>query len=438
MRGKSGTYKKDVINELFLLNIKYVNNYSEFVADSLSLNWNNYVNNKKNTINKLDKNISKIEVVENKRKESRLNQVIMVDNLLFINNLIKEKQSRYLKMIMEDIQELDSFSGLLRYYISLYEIEKEKEVITENKDSLEKIVNSIKMKKDTKGKMKKKEMVYSQDDHGSYYVHIKIQNNKMIFDKSSFEEEKKEYYNSLNDKINFLDNDKKYKYTSFEKKRRIYIKSMFDIDCNLYSLIDKKIDITYPVDKVFRYAKDIVDNIYKEIVDFQPKKSVLNNLMSETIEAYGSKNKIKLYNKLINKINDELNNVDSFVYEEIVRTTDNLIRDSKYIEFRNVRGKFPVVSDLYQASNEKIKNYIKKNVLSIIKDLSCLDCYLVNMNVLDVVDVYNIMKDCLVMGNVATKKFVLLQEKIVSLICYKFKFREDIVYKEFLKEKKMV
>ena len=30
------TEKKDIINNLFILNLKYVNNYSEFIADSLS------------------------------------------------------------------------------------------------------------------------------------------------------------------------------------------------------------------------------------------------------------------------------------------------------------------------------------------------------------------------------------------------------------------
>ena len=138
------TEKKDIINNLFILNLKYVNNYSEFIADSLSLSWSNFINNKKDSINKLNKNIDKISKIEIRKNINTLDKVILVDNLLLINKYIKEKKRKYLKNIMYEIQQINSFSNLLKYYVELYvqiTLKKEK------KDELQVIVNTIKKKK---------------------------------------------------------------------------------------------------------------------------------------------------------------------------------------------------------------------------------------------------------------------------------------------------
>lgn len=424
--------KKDIINNLFILNLKYVNNYSEFIADSLSLSWSNFINNKKDSINKLNKNIDKISKIEIRKNINTLDKVILVDNLLLINKYIKEKKRKYLKNIMYEIQQINSFSNLLKYYVELYVQSTMKK---EKKDELQDIVNTIKKKKN-EVITKEKEIVYGVDNKGYYYTHILFDNNKMILNSDSFNEEKKLYDKSLyEDKKELL--DKKYKFSSFEKKRIIYVNSMFQLDSCLCSLIDKKVDITYPVDKIFKCAKEIVDIIYKELIEIPLKESVLHNLMVKSVEAYGSKRKIELYSKIIDSLNNTLSSSSKFVYDEIVNSSRELISDYGYNEFKNIKGIFPVVDDLYYIVNNNIRQYVVKNVSSIISNLSCLDCYTKYMDIDKIVDIYNIMKQEMIGLRVSTSKYVLLQSKVVSLLVDRFSIDEDVVYTEYLNECRM-
>lgn len=429
---ESENNRKDIINSLFLINLKYVNKYSEFVADSLSLNWSNFINNKRSSINKIVKNIDKISKIEEKRNVNKLDKVILVDNLLLINKYLKEKKSRYLKTIMYEIQQINSFSDLLRYYLELYNqstIKKEKE------DDLQVIVNTIKKSK-KKEDNTIKEIIYSEDSRSYYYTHIVFDRNKMLLNKGSFDIEKKMYDEYLNEgKMEFL--DKKFKFSTFEKKRIIYVNSMFSLDSCLYSLINKKVDITYPVDKVFRCAEELVDVLYKELVDIPLKESVLHNLMMITVESYGSKRKIELYKKLVNKLEDELSHCSKFVYDEFVSSSNVLLDNYGFNDFLNIRGYFPVLEDLYAVVNKSVKQYVIKNVLSIINDINCLDCYTKYMDILDIVDIYNIMKQEMVGLSLSSNRFVLLQDKIVSLLVDRFGLDREVIYSDYLNEGRM-
>lgn len=434
MKERGEVDKKDFINSLFILNLKYVNKYSEFMADSLSLNWSNFVKGKKESINKILKNIDKISKIEGKKQKNTLDKVIMMDNILLVNKYIKKKNSRYLKNVMYEIQHINSFSELLRCYLDLYNKECTN---NEKKDELQEIVNTIKKKSSKKIVVQEeKGIVYSLDDKGYYYTHIVFDNNKMIFDEDSFNEEKKLYYKCLNDGLSDI-SDKKYKFSSFEKKRRNYVNSMFELDSTLHSLINKNVDITYPIDKVFKCAKEIVDILYKEAVDIQFKKSVLHNLMMKTIENYGSKSKISLYRGLVNKLNEELEHVNKYVYDEFVSTSSILIDDYGYSEFKSIKGLFPGVDDLYIVVNRNIKQYVVKNIKEIISNLEYLDIYTEYMEIYDIVDVYNMIKDSMIGLRVSTRKYVLLQEKVVSLIVSRFGVDSEVVYRDYILEDRM-
>ena len=356
--------------------------------------------------------------------------------ILYMEKYNNKEESNYItfNITLEstDKTTINNIGNLLKYYVELYVQSTMKK---EKKDELQDIVNTIKKKKN-EVITKEKEIVYGVDNKGYYYTHIVFDNNKMILNSDSFNEEKKLYDKSLyEDKKELL--DKKYKFSSFEKKRIIYVNSMFQLDSCLCSLIDKKVDITYPVDKIFKCAKEIVDILYKELIEIPLKESVLHNLMVKSVEAYGSKRKIELYSKIIDSLNNTLSSSNKFVYDEIVNSSRELISDYGYNEFKNIKGIFPVVDDLYDIVNNNIRQYVVKNVSSIISNLSCLDCYTKYMDVDKIVDIYNIMKQEMIGLRVSTSKYVLLQSKVVSLLVDRFSIDEDVVYTEYLNEGRM-
>lgn len=440
--------KKELINKLFINTVKYVNSYSEFVANSLYLNWQKFIETTKKDryVEKLNKNIEKIKKLENKQVDDKFIQEVVVNNLLLINRNLKNVDARYCKRMMEEIQKFKSISLILRYlldeYLKYYDDNSKQDV------EVEQLVNSIKLKKtcdkekdndiDIELPQMKAVATISLDKSENYYVHIKIIDSKMLFDEESFKLEKEKYHKALteNKEEPFITDDT-LKYSSFEKKRRIYIKSMYELDKTLWNLINKKVDITYPVDKVFKCAGDIVDNIYKELVNYNNDKTVLNNLLNLTISSYGSVSKLLLYADLYEYLMGAIPSLDEITREEVINSSKYMIVEKGYKEFRDIEGVFPSIDDLYRAANEKIIIYVCQNRMMIINNLDFLNIYTRYMSEKEISKLYKELKYMMVQDRVSTKYFVDLQKFIVKIINVRFKLEEDYIFKEILKDEKL-
>ncbi len=433
--------KRKLISNLFNINLKYVNNYSEFVANSLNLNWNKFLEapKKDRYLEKIKKSIDKIRKNEDKQIDEKYIQEIIISNLLYINKNKNDYDLRYTKKIMLDIQKFKLLSDILEYllqeFISNVDkpiIKREKQITIPQKKE-KKIVENVQIELPKK----KNKVVVSSDKNGSYYMHINFVDNVMVLDNASFQLEVDSFYKELRFKRDFKFNEDNLKYSSFEKKRRIYVKSMYDIDLILMNLLDKKIDITYPVDKIFKCAREIVNNIYKEIVTLENGKSVLNNLMNLNIEKYGSSKQIELYNKLMSHLDESIPKLDIFVRNEILDSSKSFIVDNGYKEFRNIKEIFPNSKELYIAANEKIISYVRQDFSNLLKNLELLKIYTKHMNIDEIVKLYNVLKNEMLKERVKTLYFISLQRKIFELIKNKFECDDEVIFKEYLLEDKL-
>lgn len=426
--------KLNFINNLILNSIKYVNNYSEFIGNSIFLNWSKYVNNPKKDryLEKVLNNIDKLKKLEDKQFDEKFIQEIIISNLLYINKNRKECGSKYSNYMMSKIQMFNDLGFLLKFlvkeYVSIYE-----EI---NSDVVKPKPLNIVMPK----KKKKIEEYYilDRDKNGNYYLHISFNNNIMSFDSKSFEYEMNVYRDRLkNNEDNPFFTDANLKYSVFEKKRRIYLKSMYDLDKYIRDLSSKYINVIYPVDKVFDCALEIVDNIYKEVVNYKDDKTILNNLMNKTIDNYGSVYKVVKYQKLVDMLLNKIFAADDEVKDILIMSANSIVVDKGYKEFRNIENIFPVKEDLYKAANEKISLYIKKNVKNIINNVSSLKLYTKYMNIDEIVSMYLELKEIMFDNRVKSNVFVELQKCVYLLLKEKYALDDSIIFDTYLKEIKM-
>jgi hypothetical protein len=427
------------INNLILNTLKYVNNYSEFIGNSISLNWLKFIDGSKKDryLEKVLNNIDKLKKIESKQVDNKFIQEIIISNLLFINKYKNQVGNKISAKMMAQIQEYSNLNSILTYLINEYLTEYKSNVVNINQ-----VKNSFVKTKSNKVKTECTKdtnyYVLDKDKNGEFYLHIKFNRNIMMFDNNSFDYEYNQYIEKLanNEKYPFF-TDAGLKYSTFEKKRRIYIKSMYDLDKTLNDLSSKNIDIIYPVDKVFSCALEIVDNIYKEVVNYNDEKSVLNNLMNLTIEKYGSLNKVIKFQELVYFLEKEIRLIDDSTRKEILNFSNSIIIDKGYKEFRNISNIFPNKKDLYIAANEKISLYVKKNIKTIITNLSVLSLYTKYMEIDEILNLYFDMKNVMFENRIKSNVFIELQKCLYLLIKDKTNFSDDEIFNTYFKEVKM-
>lgn len=435
--------ENQIIDKLFIFNLNYVNDYSEFLYNSLSLNWNNItsVSNNARHLDKIKKNLDKLYKIENKKSSLVNILTIIVENKNKLEELKDSLFSKTLKKVLSQLDECASLRDILQLYLNVYvDCNKVKNKKNEN---LEDIVKSIKLKDNKCNKDNScdkdliNKLVFSEGKDGKYYSNILITDNKMFLDKDSFEYEVTLYNEMLykNKYLEFLED--KRNYSSFEKKRRIYIKSMFEIDRNMLLLAQKNVDITFPVDKMFKIAKDLMDYIYIEIIEYEDATSVLKTLANLTIEAYGTKRKVKMYEELIDNTFDKLNNVDSFVYQEVVNTAKSVILKNGYRDFKNISTIFPTINDVYKAVNTKIISYLRRNIKLVLTNKKDLSLFVSYMSLEEIVNLYTIIKDEIYCNKLETKYFIIIQENVVCILMDKFALTEKDIISTILKESKL-
>ena len=416
--------KKDIINSLFLNNLKYVNEVSSFVMNSLQSNWNNYVlKNNNKYLDKILKNLDKLSSIENKRFNQKDIEKIKNENQQLIKHAYDNKISRYIRFILEKINNINALSELLFYYVDLYNSEIQvvnKKIVSQNPVSV-----------------KKKSKIVSSLINGKIYLHVDYFDNKMSFNSNSLKAENDNYLKALSNKKKLFFEIYDVNLSSYEKKREIYINEMYLQTLSLVELFNKKIDITFPVDKVFDAVIGIVDNLYKEIINYDNSNSVLSLLLNRTIDSYGSKYKINIYLKGIEKLYNSIENVDKYIVKELKDSVELCLHSSKYRVLSNISNLFPMLDDIYFCVNIKIKKYINKNINLIMKNIELLEHLCKYMSKEDIIELYYELRDVLYYEKYDTKYLIHLQKIFVFMFKNKYQLSEEKILRDYFKENKL-
>lgn len=439
-----------IINTLICLNIEKVKILSPNIYDSVLLNWNNYLD-KTNGKNKLDRSIEKIkkaieklEKIEKKKLDQLDFNKILDENLEIIK---KEENTQFKINLMENIERQSNFYLLLNELINLY-LKEEQKIKTERvnlKNEMD--MNLPKIKKENENfeetslielPIFKKEVNRYSLVNNHIYANIDYVNGVMIFNEEAFIMENNDYSDNLKNKLlNFSNlNFNNYNLSPFEKRRRIYIQTMYDLDLELRLLIDKKVDIAFPLEKMYKCSKMFIDNIYKELIDNTNPSNVLDFLLNKTIEVYGCINKIDKYDYVYSKIMFDINQNSKYVIEELKNEAMRLKKSGTFIYFKNVEEIFPSKKDILKVLNEKIIANLNSNFNIFFKDMSLVKSVTRFMTVDEVCDFYIAFKECMSFSNtnISNKKYFELQSIICEIIKSSISMDNDRIIKEILKE----
>lgn len=417
-----------VIDYLYNFNLNLVKAYSDSIYNSLNVGWQNYITNKDRSKNKkykdkIEKNLDKLAKKE-KKDNSFIKDTLSAIDGLQEHNLLNYK---FKKILVSNIKELDSISEYFRYLLNKYD-----EIIefTDKKNKDEKI--------EIPYKINDKEY-YVQDNDGYYYYHVKMVNGSMKAVPSSLKAEKMLYKNALkDDKKIFKEIKKDFKLSPFEKQRRIYIENIFSLEKQIYKLFEKRVDITYPVEKYYEYSKYIIDGLYKELNRTIDKNGVLDYIMQVTIDNFNYEEVCNNYSKGVKKFNSEINKVDKIIKIELTDETDKLKEKGKYSIFKNTNGIVPTVGDIYSIVNQMIIEKLDKNVED--NHLKMNEFILNNtkyMKEKELLDYYNEYKNILIMKECNTDCFIVLQKSIVNIFVKRFHIDSKDVFSNYIKEEKL-
>lgn len=430
--------KSHFIEELINYNLESVSKYSQSIANSINIAWLNYIDSKNGqkkvdrSLDKIYKNVDKLKEIEIKKTTLEELEKIKKDNIEFIDAIYKKYllNIKYKKRLIYRIKEADSLADIIKELIDTYIYDNRKII---KKDSLNIVLPKMKEEKEVK-----KELSFMIDKNSYVYVNLKLENGTMIIDSNSFMLENEDYKKALKEnKDSFSYIDKKLKYSPYEKKRRIFIQSMFDLEKGLMSLENKNMDITYPIDKYFFYSRMIVDNLYKELTNFsRTQNSVLHNLTELTIRAYGNDRLISKYDFIESEFRNKLIEVDEIVLNEFW-SASNLLKKS-YPEYLEIKNIVPNILDLYRVLNVKILRGVGVLIDDYVKDFY----YSINrvakyMNSDDLISLYWEIKNVLLKDSYKKnllKKLIELQSVVSEILSDRFNESSEYVIKEYIKD----
>lgn len=434
---------KDIINllnNLYFYNLNFVFELSESLYNSLKIGWTNYIDNvnssnkKERNLEKVNKNIKKLENIEKKKLNNEILKEIKDNNLKYIDNNGLDINSKLKKKLCDKINSYSCLSEIFNYIIENYN----QYLVNESKEKKEQVV-MLPRKKD----IIEERQSYYIDKNGYLYLNIISENGAMILDRKSIDIEKKKYKKALHNNGEIFDKfDDNIKISPFEKKRRIYIQSMFELEKGLLNLEQKNIDITYPIEKYFMYSKNIVDNMYKELTNFRENEAtVLNNLMEITIRNYGCEKVLIHYNCIFSKFNKEIVNVEKYVMNELTDTSNKMKED--LIEFKNIKGLVPSIIDIYRIINTKIIRSTGIFCDDYIRDIkTSVNNVTKYMSIEEIIEFYIELKNILLNNsfnnaNRLTQYLIDLQKTVVVLLEKKTDCDEEIIFNNYLKEEKI-
>lgn len=427
----------NVIHMLIQKVIHFVYLYSTNIADSLSIGWSNYQNSpahkKERYLQKIHKKIEQLSMIEKKKCLSCESLTYELKQIVSLGYTEKKISSKRKKQLLKEIEIIDSCSVYLSSFLEMY-LEMEEKNKKELKNKKEQIV----LPKLKKVKKEKKIQVFT-DNNGYVYFHVFSLNGVMMLDKESFAYENRLYEESLNHHQPFAIWDTICgKLSPFEKRRKIFIQSMFSLEENLLRLKEKEIDITYPVEKYFVYSKQILDYLYKEVLSFKEKNTVLDTLQEMTTSAYGCYRLLPIYDSLVSTFVSKT--IDAVVHVEILRAADACKVLSDFIEFKNITHVVPTLDDIKRLLYLRI---IKNIHIDFEKYFSDMDYKLMQvtqyMSEEEVFHFYEEMKtillrNCMHDSNKILIRYKNLQASVAKILSKRLEISSVEVVKQYLKE----
>ena len=378
--------KMDVIENCLYTCVNYCESYSSFLCKSLLGNLNSFFESNKtryitNINSNLDGIIKKINDTDKYTElQNELRDIVLTskeDKYItdsYVNTMYKIINSNNIK---------DLFNALLKEYISFDEKDK---VVRLPK--LRKKDTSIILPKVNTDIVRKLSYSYIGDE---LYEHISSGKSVNVINNDSIMYEKELYDESLSKGVLSLYNDlNKYemsKLSSFEKKRRIYVKSMFKIDMLLNNLND--------IEDYYCVSSLLVDNLYSDINTFFDDKNILDNLDKIMKEIYSSKKQLEIYK---NKSNSFIKNTKIY----------KVNKSNKYSMFSNITKVIPTYFDIINVLNNRIIFNISSNIDLYLDHIDTLvEQVCMYMNTADVIKFYQEIRNVLINKKMLTKLIML-------------------------------
>jgi len=410
----------DFINNVFVNSAKEVSNYSSFLANALLDNWNSL--NKaslkrsvKKTKDALLKNLERLDDLE-KKKDVDLKAIIKSD-ISLIRLIQVNVDKEYADNLIKRIRKVNSLKELFLVLLDRFE----STVVREPKK-----------------KVKKHNVKYAIDDQGYIYANLVYKNDMLVFDRNSFNNEMYRFNNSIeNDEELDLEIPEKYgnKISPGERKRRIYINSMFKLNKSIFKIMNKDLNILYPIDKFYKYASVIVANMYKELFEYNKNDLVLNKLWQETIKNYGSRKSLSLYEDAYWNFIKKYKSLNKEVAKEYKEVVASAKEKKDNVLFCKSKNPIPSVEDIDAALANIVIQKVETN----------LDYYLVDfknrindsieyMSVKDMINFYRTFKSVLNKNSKLVKYYPILQKCIAKEISLRNGKDIEICVKRYLKE----
>lgn len=423
--------KRIVLDYIYNYNLVLVKEYSLSIYDSLNVGWQNYItikdkSRRKKYKEKIEKSLEKLEKkkIDDKSYIERASEKL--DYLQFHGLL----NSKFKTNLMNDIKKTNDIMAYFRLLVDRYD---EIEVIEKRSK-----VKKTNEKLDMPYQIKKSERIYKDKD-GYCYYHLMIANGVMKISESSLKTEKQLYIKALKDnKDVFKEYDKNVKLAPFEKKRKIYIDNIFDLEREVRQFYGRKMDITYPLEKFYMFSKRIVDGLYQDSIRKVEKKDIFDYLMEVTIENFNYGNVLKDYEKGIKILYQTLKKEDDVLKTEFDNEANRLKRTVKYIDFKKIEGLVPTVENIYDIVSKKIIKNLYNNYISNTKEI---EDNIVNttkyMNETNLVEYYKVYCDVLNVNQCNIGCYKALQKSIVKIFKDRYGMDEKDIFDTILMEKKI-
>ena len=393
----------DLLNDCINICLSYMPFYSKFISKNLNNEFKEFIEKNGRTKDVIKKNIDKIKLKEVKLYNSEFNKQC-VDKCLDILNLsdFDKNERKRITSILKQIYISDILLNLLDEY-SIIAKNNKKKIKVENKIVLPKI------------KTNEKEFIYI--DNKKYY-HILNKNGVYDINYKSLDNEIKKYEECILNYEELFDNENDL--SMFERRRRVYINEIFDLECSLLSLS------SFDLNKYFECSKLLVDKFFDQIfISHNYKLACLNKLMNETYLRYGFYRQLSNY-KIAYERFVTLLNKDSLSNKDISLESYRIKNTSNYREFRNIRGLIPNVSDIIKCFNNRIKNELCSNINIYLKNISFyVDNLCTYMQLDELIELYFDIRNSIKLGinnNVIKYKssdFIKLQKQMCEYIVSK-------------------
>ncbi len=403
-----------LINTLFVNNVRYTEDIASFLADSILDVGNNLFNcdtesKAKRLLLSLNKHIDKLRDLEVKKKVDL--DSFRNSSLDIVKKMGASVDKQYRDYLIKSIKKIDSIANFYAFLI----------------DEYKKYVQY----KDCKAKTEKKHNIrYVEDAKGLLYANLYYNQGILVFDETSFKNEVWIFNELLNNDGDISSLFKDNNVSTLERKRRIYIKTMF----NLYKgmkYVDKNKDMNIPVSIYYSFAIILVANLYKELYKYHRKNKEFNKLWVETVKSYGCSKGIDLYEKLYwDYVNGE-QSIDTRKLDEVKKKISNRV-------FIDVEGDIPSAQDVYKVLYLLIIKNIDRNYGFYSIDFDeRMETTMAYMSPQEMVDFYRKFKRVLLDHNCSNDELIKLQKTVVFMLNKRVPKNDKYICRNYLEEDKI-